>query len=1289
MEFRILGSFDVRSGGRTIPLRGGKRRALLALLVVRRNEIVTFDRLVDELWGEEPPTSARQMVKGYVSDLRRDLAVAGDDTRLTTHSLGYRLEIDPAQVDAEQFERLVARGGEAVAAARFGVASELLRQALTLWRGPALADFMYEAFAENEIRRLEDLRLVALEQRVAADLELGRHLQVLGELEALVRSYPLRERLAELLMLALYRGDRGADALEVYNAIRASLDELGLEPGPPLRLLQQAILRHDPEIRPAGEIVVEPPAAEEPAPEPQPEEPVAVSERRKTVTVLFCDVVDSTGFGRRFDPELVRSVLKRYFTLASRILERHGASVEKFVGDAVMAVFGVPTMHEDDSLRAARAAVELREQVAAFNAELGAGSGIALEIRIGLNTGEVATDEAAAGEPAVTGHAVNLAARLQQSAAVNEILLGETTVELIRGAVKVTPTPALSLKGVGRSVRAFKLQELTAGEPAYARRFDAPLVGREHELAQLRKAFRRCVAGSSTTLFTVLGAAGIGKSRLVAEARLELDAEARVLGGACLPYGEGTTFSPLRQMLVQALGEPLDERLRDVVADDPDREWLLRSVAQLLDLGGDLGGSSLEESFVSVRRVLEQLAFEQPLVLVFEDVHWAEPALLDLIENVGDLARSAPIFLVCVARPELLEQRTTWAGGKPNATTMLLEPLEPGEASRLADWLLRDDGLDAAARAGALERAEGNPLFLEQLCAHAGAKGRRNDERLPQTILALLAARVDRLGPAERAVIEGAAIVGTEFDVTALGELAPAAIRPSLTGRLDSLVRKELVRPMRSQGDGGRRFRFRHVLVRDAVYLLISKSRRMDLHERFADWLDATRSADEYCDELVGHHLEEAHRCRVDLGVLDANTAAVAERASDRLESAARRALVRSDDRAAVALFERAALLVPETVPRRSRLFADVAAAMIECGDLSGAESVLESTMKAATAADPWARSRLLVEQQLLRFFSSQESGTEAATEVAERALATLEAVGDHRGLARAWGLRAVAEWVRGQTAAAAAAWERAADHARLAGEEHEQAKLLAWLTAALWLGPLPVDEAIPRCEQVRAEVHGHLVSEAEVLRPLGALHGQAGRFDVARSLFAESRSLMDKLGPNLNSMLSHHEALTEILAGNYAYAEEHLRSGYEELERVGETSFRSTTAALIARATFARERYEDADFFAGVGAELAQGDDVFTQVLWRGVRARLLALDGAVAEAEEIARESVALAATTDIVNSHAEALTDLAAVLTTAGEHDEASRLLTNASRMYEQKGNHVAARGARAQLASLAAA
>lgn len=436
------------------------------------------------------------------------------------------------------------------------------------------------------------------------------------------------------------------------------------------------------------------------------------------MTIVFSDVAGSTSLGEERDPESVRRVMGNYFEQARAVLERHGGTVEKFIGDAVMAVFGIPTLHEDDALRAVRAAAELRERLADLNEELERDWGIRLETRTGVNTGEVVTGSA---ETLVTGDAVNVAARLEQIAAPGEVLLGETTYPLVRDAVSVEPVEPVELKGKREPVRAYRLLEVRPGTAGRERRMDSPMVGRKRQLALLMRAFDNVASDRACHLFTILGSAGVGKSRLVEEFLRSLPAETVVLRCRCLPYGEGITFWPITEAVREAAGiaegdDPAEGRrkIAALLAEEENAELIAERVATLTGLveatAGDEG-----EAFWAVRKLFERLARNRPLVAVFDDMHWAEPTFLDLVEHIADWSREAPILLVCLARAELLDARPTWGGGKLSATSLSLEALSDDESEQLIANLLGQAELVDNVRARITEAAEGNPLFVEEM----------------------------------------------------------------------------------------------------------------------------------------------------------------------------------------------------------------------------------------------------------------------------------------------------------------------------------------------------------------------------------------------------------------------------------------------------------------------------------------------------------------------------------------------------------------------------------------------
>jgi len=579
-------------------------------------------------------------------------------------------------------------------------------------------------------------------------------------------------------------------------------------------------------------------------------EPPPAREQRKTVTVVFCDVTGSTSLGEKLDPESLRRVMARYFESMRAVIERHGGTVEKFIGDAVMAVFGLPLLHEDDALRGVRAAAEMREALAELNGELLRDYGTQLELRIGVNTGEVVSGTE---ERLATGDAVNVAARLEQGAQPGEILLGEDTYRLVRDAVRVESIEPLVAKGKSEPLPAHRLFQVLAGAPAFARRTDALMVGRKRQLKLLSDAHENLVSERSCHLFTVLGSAGVGKSRLAAEFLASVG-EATVVRSRCLSYGEGITYWPVVEVIKQlpdatqlAIDELASERIRGL-------------------LGEEEVVTSTEEIAWAVRKLFEAAASERPLVVVFDDAHWGEETFLDLVEHVADLSRDAPILLLCLARPELLDRRPGWGGGKLNATSVLLEPLSAEETNELIERLLGEASLEEELRMRIGEAAEGNPLFVEEMVALVRESG-DGEMAVPPTIQALLAARLDLLDPKERGVLECGSVEGRVFHRGAVQALAPED--PQLTAHLTALVRKELVRPDKPQLPGEDAYRFRHLLIRDAAYDALPKATRAELHERFAAWLEERASDLVELDEILGHHLEQAYRYRAELGPLD------------------------------------------------------------------------------------------------------------------------------------------------------------------------------------------------------------------------------------------------------------------------------------------------------------------------------------------------------------------------------------------------------------------------------------
>jgi class 3 adenylate cyclase/predicted ATPase len=955
------------------------------------------------------------------------------------------------------------------------------------------------------------------------------------------------------------------------------------------------------------------------------------------VTVLFCDVVGSTALGESIDPETLRATLGRYFGRMKAIVERHGGTVEKFIGDAVMAVFGIPVVHEDDALRACRAAIEMRE---AFP-ELG------VEGRLGVTTGEVVTGTE---ERLATGDAVNVAARLQQAAQPGEALVGEETLALVRAAVDVEAVEPLALKGKAEPVRASRL---VAVRDAAERRPKVGFVGRERELAAIHEAWERALADRRCELVTIVGEAGVGKSRLVAEALASV--RARLVQGRCLPYGEGITYWPVVEVIRQLGTSSLDGAAAAAIGSVLGKT--------------EVAPTSAEEIAWAFRKLLQEHA---PLIAVFDDIQWGEETFLDLLEHVALLSSGAPILLLCVARPELTERRAGWP------VTLRLEPLGAEEVEELIPGRISGELRAKIVRAGG-----GNPLFVQEIVAMAGEAG--GDVAVPPTLQALLAARLDQLDQPERRMLERGAVEGEIFHRGGVQALAPEETQ--VTPRLAALVRKGLIRPEKPQLVGEDGFRFRHLLIRDAAYSGLPKATRAELHQRFAAWLESRDTDLVELDELLGYHLEQAYHYQVALGSVQADARHLASRASQRLESAGRRALARSDLAAAINLLQRSADLLDDDA-RRAELLPELGAAQMEAGNFAEAEGILaEAGQLARGAEDERAESRVLVEQQFLGLLRLAEEGTEEAEQVVERVIPVFERHDDQHGLCRARRLQGTLHWVEARAAAAAESWQQAAAHARQAGDENERSEILCWVGSSLLFGPVPVSEGIRRCELMRAELAGNLASEAEMVRSIAGLHAMEGRFDLARSLLATSDHIFEELGRTLNSAISHAVGIVELLAGDPAAAETSLRGGYEALEEMGERAYLSTTAAYLAQAIFVQGRHEEAEQLTELSEQLSASCDLATQVMWRGVRARILGDRGETGPAERLAQEAVALAGRSDFLNHQADALMDLAQVLQAGRRVDESAQATAQALALYEEKGNVAGAARARGSLATLA--
>lgn len=1035
------------------------------------------------------------------------------------------------------------------------------------------------------------------------------------------------------------------------------------------------------------------------------EGPAALSsETRKTVTVLFCDLVGSTAMGEQIDPETLRNLLSRSFDRVSAIVESHGGVVEKFIGDAAMAVFGIPRVHEDDALRAVRAAAEIRE---ALQAVAGVGGGATVAWRTGIATGEVVAGDAGAGSRLVTGDAVNVAARLQQTAQPGEILITADTQQLVRDAVQVVPLGEVTVKGRQAPIEAFRLLDVDRSAPGHERRLDSPMVGRERPRRLLDEAFAEVRDERVCHLFTILGSAGVGKTRLVNEFVTSLGDRARVVHGRCLSYGEGITYWPIAEIVRVATGigqtsggDPVADlaRIAAVLGENPDRDRIAERVGEAIGL---IRGQPVpDETPWAIRSFLEALAADRPLVVVLEDLQWAQPLLLDLVEHVADWSRDAPILLIVLARQELLEVRPTWGGGKRSATIISLEPLNAEETAQLIDNLLGQAQLPETIFDRIRSAAEGNPLFVEELLEmliDEGALARTNGDwtasrdlaslAVPPTIQALLSARLDGLAGTDRAVLERGAVEGTVFHRDAVAALAPEAMREAVGPSLLTLTRREFVAPDRAELTGREAFRFRHQLIRDAAYQAIAKQSRAELHELFADWLESAlgERLDEY-RPILAYHLEQAAHYRRELDASDPSLADLARRAARQLAAAGESALDRGDVNASANLLDRAVALLEPDDPAALAFRLTRGEALAWTGDVGSTDTFLQETR---AIAERLGDARSAARAETLRLYPRVSLGFESMSDLEEEATRLhqrLSELGDEEGAIRAGLEVAKLRFFNGRIQSGL---DLAEELLPAAGQGRLGDDLRGWIAGFAYWGPTPAPEAIELGQRMGSEMRDVRIGANGTSRQIGAMMAMQGRFDDARARFDQQRSASEELGSvqRLGSLLSHHAGPAELLAGDPARAAELERAGYEMLTAQGDRGFASTAAVNVARALLELGRDDEAEEWARTGQGMTTKDDFATQGPARGILALVLARRGDHEAAESLAREAVLVMDQTDMLAQVADAHADLANVLLAADNTEEAGSEFQRALELYERKGHLVGAEKMRVRLAELA--
>ena len=932
---------------------------------------------------------------------------------------------------------------------------------------------------------------------------------------------------------------------------------------------------------------------------------------RKLASVLFVDIVDSTRLVTGADPEVVRRRVTRFFETVSACVTLHGGIVEKFAGDAVMAAFGVPQAHEDDALRAARAALAMRDAV----------DELELEARIGIEAGEVVVE--GADSTFATGEAVNLAARLQEAARPGEILVGPTAYRLAAGALVVEDAGPLELKGIDGGLRAWRVVDLLDGprRPVGPR---APLVGRDAELELLENTFNRSLRDRRAHLFTIYGEAGVGKSRLAREF-LDGVERASVLVGRALPYGEGVTYWPLGEMVKAAAGisddDPLEEafeKLRECCAEE--------AVADVLGLAAGLmealeGERSPQEIAWAAREVMQGIADVQPLILLFEDIHWAEAPLLDLIEHVADWVR-APVLILCLARPELLDARSGWGGGRVRSTSIELEPLSEEESAELVDQLLSQLAGAAGERPmslpqDAIDRAEGNPLFVEETIRMLVESGTGNGsvDRVPDTLQALIAARIDHLEPSAKTLLQRGAVVGRVFWRGALEHLAPDV--DDHEPLLDDLLQREfLLREPRSSISGETAYRFKHALIREVAYAGMAKLSRAQYHARFASWL-AERTGEELV-EIRAYHLDRAVEFLTELEGAPPEELAV--ETATALVKAAKRAIAREAYTNARTLGLRALELRPTL---GARYVAARAAWRLQ--DFAAVEVEMEKVRAQAVEQDEPVIEALAL-TALGEAALKRDGDADRAQELVDHALEILATQDDPVARFDALTTRAIIGGWHGNLDEVVVFMERAYALAMDAGRKDLQT-IAAQILAQTHIVRLELDEAellLTRALELAGE-SGSIRARVGASLSYGWFLAVKGELDAAETVFEEVRQSAAELGiePSIAAALMRLGGVARK-RGDFKRAEKLYREAVQITTTRGDRGVLPDLRSSLSEVLAAQGKVDEAEQLAILVRETPRPDDPHFEITVQATMAAVRAAQGRDEEAEELYRRAL-----------------------------------------------------------------
>jgi DNA-binding SARP family transcriptional activator len=1041
LQFGVLGPLIVRRDAATIAIPAGRARILLGALLLNVGHAVAMDELIATIWGDSPPRTAATALHGHASRLRH---ILGEDALRTTHG-GYRLDAPLGHVDAGQFRALI---GTALAESSAEARSVGLRDALSLWRGRAFADFAYEPFFQPEIVALEELRLTAHEEAIDGDLVTGRQSVVAGELQQLVRLHPWRERLWGQLMLALYLDGRQADALTVYRDVRERMvEELGVEPGPELRELESAILRQ--EIRPTS---------------------------------------------RPSGPAWPRG----------------------------------------------------------------------------------------------------------------------TAGQLVRGSD----------------------------------RDDPEFVGRQAELDRLEAVLSEVDRTHASCLVTVIGEPGLGKSRLANRFGERVRDRVLVLTGQCKP-DIGATYEPLHQILAQlpvdAAASPAVARLRHALS------------------GNELLPGRMTEAAAS--RLFASLAQRRPVLIVIEDIHWAQPALLDLVDSMSADAGAA-VLTVCLARPELADVHPSFGKRVPGACTIVLGRLSTQELTQVVRGVA-EPGMSSDAVGEIVSVAEGNPLFAVQLAAWS-EESAGSGRTAPPALRALLARRLDGLGPGELAVIQSAAIAGRSFTVEAVTALLPEEARPTVERHLVALQHRQIVRA----GTDG--LTFRHDLIHRTAYLTMDTATRAHLHERYANWLSSDGQPDPAsANELIGYHLEQAFDIGAGSGAEYEQRAVLGGRAAQYLLTAGRGATARMDMPGAAALLTRALRLLPDDDRQRPSIMLEALRPLRTTGHIQQAMTIaLDAIDLARRADDVVVEWRARLDLAFMRQFLAGDRVADGARRVAEEAIAALEPLGDHHGLAAAWVIIGEADLTSGDLGQAGVALRPARYHARRSPWWPNGGQIAWCLAEVLLRGPTPVTEVIRRCREL---VEWRGLEIAGVLTTLAEAHAFEANFQEARLVVSRSAEIFRDWGHRRGPIyVAYTRGRIELLAADPVAAEEHGRNGLELGARVGGDETDGANALILAQALCQQRRYDEADAVAATYSGATSALDIGRAAAWNGVRAEIRIHRGDWAGAVGFAQQAVTAVDHTELCDLRADLRLPLAVAQRGDGDEAGAARTRAEALSLYAAKGN-----------------